>query len=472
MTRITHGTFPIAKPPHLETRADATPPLLPAAWECTALLHAYSPPPRNDPKTTPFYQMCLAFIGYVAGETMSIRVVGLDYGTWWYVITPSGTKVSTDKGLTFTDVDMGWTLPTQTWLPSTASYFQTGYLNWMEAQEVDWWKQPVENSNAATWTWFDSATSLPFRMMFGAPPPSPTMGDPAQLAFFQNFSFTYFPTFEATASPNVSTWVTPVIEGFQPGNPNNLKLVVWNDCFYMTTFMTPVDSASLPLPTVVLYQWKPDADYRVVTDRAQATIMSYEYNPSAGFQDQVALLYGVAPTGTTPPPWAGNGFIYNEIYFLTRGYPTPVVLSCDNIGLGQQPPDWARIPAVEGKIHATVTDNSALSPGQATNIISVLFPPTREYPQGRYLWTWYSLLPGSDGTNARPVTFMESASNIAEGGTSLALADYYDYVESPSWFPAEYYALPELCTVSGAGGKATDKPTGAALHHTAPAPKA
>ncbi|MBL6430546.1 MAG: hypothetical protein HPM95_02270 [Alphaproteobacteria bacterium] len=222
----------------------------------------------------------------------------------------------------------------------------------------------------------------------------------------------------------------------------------------------------------MLYQWKPDADYRVVTDRAQATIMSYEYNPSAGFPGSGGAALWRRSVRHHAAALGGNGFVYNEIYFLTWGYPTPVVLSCDNIGLGQQPPDWARIPAVEGKIHATVTDNSALSPGQATNIISVLFPPTREYPQGRYLWTWYSLLPGSDGTNARPVTFMESASNIAEGGTSLALADYYDYVRSRAGSGRVLRALPELCTVSGAGGKATDKPTGAALHHTAPAPKA
>lgn len=467
MPALAHGLFPVARPPQLRAKADAQPPALPPAWQCTALLHSFSPPPRNDPQTTPFYQMCIAHISFIANQVMSICVVGLDYGTWWYRITPQGTQLSTNKGATWTVVDMGWTLPTQNWLNNQPSYFQTGYLNWMEAQEVDWWKQPVPGSNATTWMWFDTASQLPFRLMFGAPPSSPAMGDPGQLAFFQNFSFTYFPSFAPASSPNVDTWVDPVIAGFQPGNPNNQKLVVWNSCFFMTTYMTPVDSKSMPLPTVVLYQWKPNEGYRVASDRGQATIMSYEYNPSAGFQDQVAMLYGVAPSGTTPPPLAGSGYIYNETFFLSRGYPFPIVWSCDNIGLGQEPPDWARIPAVDGTIHASIHNNPALSPGQTTNIISVLFPPTKEYPQGRYLWTWYSPFPGSDGTRSRPVTFMESASTIAEGGTSLALADYYDYQESPVWFPPEFFDLPALCLAKPKpGALKASPPKGAAIRGT------
>ena len=130
---------------------------------------------------------------------------------------------------------------------------------------------------------------------------------------------------------------------------------------------------------------------------------------------------------------------------------------------------WARIPAVDGTIHGSITDNPSLSPGQTTNIISVLFPPTKEYPQGRYLWTWYSPFPGSDGARARPVTFMESASTISEGGTALALADYYLYQTSPVWFPAEVFALPPLCTAGTDADKYRKKdepakPKGAALH--------
>lgn len=168
-----------------------------------------------------------------------------------------------------------------------------GYLNWMQAQQLDWWKQPVPSSDATTWIWFNSggaSAGLPFRMMFGAPPPTPTTGDPRQLGFFQNFSFTYFPSFWATETPVIDVWTPPDIPGFTPGNPDNYQLVVWNIRFSMTTWMTPVDSASFPLPTVVNYQWASDANYRVVTDRAQLTDMSYQYNPSRGFAYQLALL--------------------------------------------------------------------------------------------------------------------------------------------------------------------------------------
>jgi len=452
MKQVVQGSFPVLKPPRF-AQLEQSPgvPVLPATWECTALLHPYSPPPSSAPQATPFFQLCVAAVSYVQGQVLSIQVTGIDDGgTWWYKVTPTGTTLSLDQGNSWQSVNMGWSLPTTQWLTQTPTYFETSYLNWMQAQQVDWWKQPVPNSNATTWIWFDSATALPFRMMFGAPPPSPTVGDPAQLAFFQNFSFTYFPSFTPTSNPNVSVWSPPDIPGFQAGNPGDSQLVVWNDCFAMTTFMTPVDSASFPLPTVVLYQWKPDVNYQETTDRSQLTVMSYEYNPSAGYSDQVALLYGAAPSGVQPPPNAGNGYIYNETIFLTRGYPTPIVWSCQNIGLGQEPPNWASIPAVDGTIHAQVTNNPALCPGQSVNIISVLFPPTTEYPQGRYLWTWYSPFPGSDGTHARPVTFMESASDIAEGGTSLALADYFEYFESPVWLPSEFFALPAICSIPAA----------------------
>jgi len=449
--KVAYGTFPVLPAPRLDSDDGIVQPVLPARWQCTALLHPYSPPPDSSPQTTPFFQLCLAAIAFIDGQILSIQVTGLEYGQWWYKITPGGTSVSVDQGRTWTSINVGWALPTTNWLGDQAAYFKTGYLNWMEAQQVDWWKQPVENSDATTWIWFDTSTGLPFRMMFGAPPPTPTTGDPAQLAFFQNFSFTYFTQFAASANPNINTWSPATIPGFNAGNPFNYQLIEWNSCFAMTTLMTPVDSASMPLPTCVLYQWKPDADYQQARDRTQCTMMSYEYNPSAGFETQIAMLYGAAPGGmSSPPALSGQGFIFNEIIFITRGYPTPVVLSCQNIGLGEEPPNWAAIPAVEGTIQATVVNNPALCPNQTVTIISVLFPPSTQYPQGRYLWTWYSPFPGSDGSHSRPVTFMESASNIAEGGTSLALADYYDYLEMPAgdWFPPEFFDLPVLCLIN------------------------
>jgi len=442
MNQDISDAYPDLKLPTARFDNAPSPPVLPSSWQCTALLHPYSPPPNNDPNPrVPFFQLCVATIGYIEGVVLSVQITGLDYGgTWWYKIAADGTTLSTDRGATWKSVDMGWTLPSTRWLSDSASWFAAAYLNWMGAQELDWWKQPVPNSKATTWIWFNhggNSAGLPFRMMFGAPPALPNKGDPGQLAMFQNFSFIYFPSFWATKTPNVDTWSPPDITGLQPGNPKNYQLVVWNQCFGMTTVMTPVDSASFPLPTRVLYQWASDKQYQAATDRAQFTEMSYIYNPKSGFDTQIALLYGIAPPGVKPPALAGSGYIYNVL--------GAKVTSCANLGLGQEPPDWARIPAVEGTIHAVVTNNPTLCPKQVVTIISVLFPPSDEYPQGRYLWTWYSPFPGSDGPQARPVTFMESASEIGVG-TSLALADYFAYREySPGSIPASVFALPSAC---------------------------
>ena len=468
MTDFSHATFPDVQPPKVNVEITPPKPGLPDYFTATVLLHPYSPPPlKGDDGTTPFFQLSIATVSYAVNQIMSICVVGLKTGSrWWYKITPSGVSVQINDGA-WEPAGIDWRLPGTDWLGAQATYFQTGYINWMEAQFCQWWKQPVSGSNATTWTWFDNATGLPFRMMFGAPPPTPTSADPDQLAFFQNFSFTYFPSIEPVGSPPpTDAWIEPEIAGFFNGNPNNWKLPVWNNHFSMTTLMTPVDSASFPLPTVVFYQWLEGSQYAVAEDRAQATIMSYEYNPQQG-GSQVALLYGVAPPGVSPPPLAGKGFLYNQIIILVRGAPEPIVYSCDSMPLGAEPPDWARIPAVDGTIHATIEDNPALSPGQDTAVISVLFPPTKEYPQGRYLWTWYSPNPGSDGTVARPVTFMESASTIAEGGTSLALADYFDYAISPTPFPADYFACPPICLAQDdekAGGPGVKGPTALLAH--------
>ena len=418
------------------------PPEVPAWWAATAILHPFSPPPADDPQPdVPFFQLCTADLLYIEGSYLSAQITGCEYGNWWYAVFPDHTELSLDGGKTWSIVDMGWTLPTTSWfgeqLPN-AKCAGTSYLNWMQAQLVDWWKIPVTGSLATTWLWFDSQTGLPFRLMFGQPPPTPTYGDPSQLALFQMFSFTYFPSFAPIAEVDMPTgWSPTDIPGFACGNPAGYELVVWNPNFGMTTLMTPVDEASDPLPTRVLYRWAPDVQYKELTDRAQSTLMWYSANPQSGLVNETALLFGVAPPGVPPPKYSGSGFLVDLHQDET--------LTCQSMPFGEEPPWWARIPAVEGEIQACIGDNPALCPGNGIAVISVLFPPSDEYPQGRYLWTWYSPFPGSDGTHARPVTFMESASTIAEGGTSLALVDYFDYEELADPIDPSCYTIPAAC---------------------------
>lgn len=426
------------------------PPTLPSSWSCVALLHPFSPPLPNDPNPdTPFFELCIAWVTYVAGEGMDAQIVGESGKNWWYKILPTNeTYVSRDRGETWKQVDMGWALPSTNWLSADASCAGLSYLNWMQAQELAWWRQPDPSpSLAATWFWFNAdgpATNLPFRMMFGAPPPSPYQGDTSKLAFFQMYSFVYFPQFSPVGRIPQRWYGVPPIFGFSWGNPNGYKLFEWNANFGMTVFMTPVDKNSNPLPTRVLYRWASDKEYQSLTDRAQSTWMLYSYNPNSSTLYEDAYMYGIAPSHIKPPPAnSGSNFLFNQSRNGTRHCTT---LKIDGVALGLQLPNWVSTPGVQGTIHATLANHPTLCPDNNVTIVSVLFPPSETYTTGRYLWTWYSPFPGSDGTHSRPVTFMESASEIG-AGTSLALADYFYYEEFKEPIDPRNFTAPATCTM-------------------------
>lgn len=447
MTKRTNGVDPVPVDAYPTLRpVSASPPVMPKAWECVALLHPFSPPLSKDPKpATPFFQLCVATIKYVEGAFLSAQIAGCSYGTWWYVVTPQGTKLSRDGGRTWTPVDMGWTLPSNWFgarLPN-ATCAGSSPLNWMPVQSVDWWKVPVplpESPPAATWMWFDSASHVPVRMMFGYGPPKPTMGDPTQLALFQMYSFTYFPVFaEATSLTQPAAWTDPTFPGFTVGNPDRLENFVWSSNFGFTALMTPVNEKFNPLPTRILYVWKPDIEYSVSSDRAQSSLMLYTYNGGTT-REQEALLMGPPPPGVPPPADSDTGFLItvdddgSESCIGGSQFPFP-----------QEPPDWISIPAVEATIRATITDNPVLCPGETVTVYSVLFPPAPpNYPEATYLWTWYAPLVGSGGRRSRPVTFMQSQSGVGVG-TSLALADYFYYDEFAEPIEASNFAVPDAC---------------------------
>jgi hypothetical protein len=427
------------------------PPVLPPAWECYALLHPFSPLQSNSTPAdaeTPFFELCAAYINYQEGVFFSAQMTGSSGRNWWYFIDADGTFLSSDEGNSWNPVDLGWTLPGTNWFGNesqNASCAGTSPLNWMPLPAMNWWKMPVPGTSppsppAATWMWFNADTNFPARLMFGQGPPSPTMGDPDQLALFQMFSFTYFSSFDGNTSPPES-WTNPAagIQNFSFGNPNNFQLFTWNLAFGMTAFMTPVNENFNPLPTRVLYNWKPDEEYQVYSDRAQNTLMEYNYNPSNPYTAQVALLTGPAPSGTTPPQFSDSGFL---IY-----YDGDTVTECDtgsNFPFPQEPPDWIAIPGEEGTIQATVAGNPALCGDYTVTILSVLFPPSvPNYPDSTYLWTWYSPL-NSDGSASRPVTFMQSQSGVGVG-TSLALADYFYYQEFDEWIDPANNEIPDQC---------------------------
>ncbi len=433
-------------------------PTMPDAWTATVLLHPFSPPPKNDPKPkNPFFQMGIATLDYLKDVYFSARIAGCE-DNWWYVVTPDGTTLSLDGGKTWKAADMGWSLP-KNWYGAQAPHVRcTGAspINWMFKSSVDWWVVPVplpgDGPPAATWMWFDSESKAPVRMMFGNGPPSPTLGDPTQLAFFQMFSLIHFADFKALdaarAPAQPSVWADPTIPGLSVGNPKGYKPFVWPNNMATTTFSTPVNGLFNPLASRTLYTWTNDAKYKVYTDRAQSTLMHYTYNqPPPKGQKAVdvveSLLTGVPPKGDPSAPHAGVGFLYTHFKDGSERCETG-----DAFGFGAEPPNWLSIPGEEGTCEATIVNNDRLCPNQTVTIWSVLFPPADKYPQGTYLWTWYSPL-SADGSLARPVLFMQAQSGV-NAGTSLALDDYY-WFDTP-WTPIDpgNFLIPPYCLTPNA----------------------
>lgn len=423
-------------------------PNMPSSWKAVALLHPFSPPLSSDPRPdNPFFQLCVANIEYHAGSSLSVQVAGCEYGTWWYWITPAKTELSKDQGRTWSTIDLGWTFPSN-WFGAQmgeATCVGSSPLNWMKGPVVNWWKVPVpkpdQQPSGATWMWFDALINAPVRMMFGEGPPLPEKGDPDRLAFFQMYSFTYIPVFDVIdSSPSRPPWSSPTFRGFNVGNPRGFGDFVWSSNFGMTAFMTPVNEKFNPLPTRVLYVWKPDDRYRIFSDRAQNTLMRYDYNPG-DLAEQVALLTGRAPAGVSPPPDSDEGFLVN---YYNDGQPASCV-GGSAFPFPQESPTWVSTPAVKATIQATIVNNSVLAPGQVVTVFSVLFPPALpNYPEATYLWTWYSPRDAS-GLNSRPVTFMQSQSGVGVG-TSLALADYFYYEELEQPIAPANFAVPACCS--------------------------
>jgi hypothetical protein len=443
-------------PPHLYpvlTPFAGSAPAMPPRWQAVALLQPFSPPQAgNAQPNSPFFQLCLANLSYVEGEYFSAQIAGTEYGSWWYIISPQGTRLSTDKGATWVPVDMGWQLPASGWFGSAQpTCAGTSPLNWMTTQTTEWWKIPVvlpSGPPAATWMWFDAQGRQPVRMMYGQGPASPTQGDPNQLPLLQMYSFTYFPQFKPSTDGLPPIWMQPLIDGFKLGNPGGYSNFVFNPNFGMTALMTPVNEKYNPLPTRVLYVWKPDAEYSVATDRAQSTLMLNTYNQGlledAPMASQEALLTGHAPKGTRPPAGSHTSFLITTNTDGTQTCAGPK--SKPPFDFPQEAPDWVSIPGVQATIRATITDNPVLCPNTTILIYSVLFPPaTPNYPDSTYLWTWYAPLT-KDGKLSRPVTFMQSQSGVGVG-TSLALADYFAFEVLAKPIDPANFTVPAVCNL-------------------------
>ncbi|NQZ58989.1 MAG: hypothetical protein HRT88_16175, partial [Lentisphaeraceae bacterium] len=97
--------------------------------------------------------------------------------------------------------DTGWStkpILAHLGLRDDATYVGTTPLNWLMKEDVDAWKQSYatdKGDKAAIWFWLDKNTNLK-RIMYGKAPQTFPLSSPLELPLFQNFSFTWFTSFE------------------------------------------------------------------------------------------------------------------------------------------------------------------------------------------------------------------------------------------------------------------------------------
>ena len=228
--------------------------------------------------------------------------------------------------------------------------------------------------------------------------------------------------------------------GFKCGNDDNWPLFEWPTTVTFSSLDIPIDAPSNPVPTKVTYQWNNLTSSPF--DRFQVTRLNFNpYNKNNPVFFEEAIMFG--PNCVQNNPFTGRGFIVDD-------HRTDWTSSCHEFDphLGQQPPNWPK--EGQGEIHAVIKspegeNSNWKSPFTGSNnsvaLISVFFPPhLPNYPDTTYLWTWYDYSMFSDSevifNKARPITFMQSSPKIG-AGTSLALADYFDYYEVNGTFPID-----------------------------------
>ena len=398
-------------------------PILPEEWSATVLLHPFSPrQSQYTAKDMLFTQLAIAMLAYSSKRKLFyINVQGCSEGTWHYKMDGKNTYIwNRDNWL---EVDMGWDFPSRDWLDESSTYVGNSALNWMkEDEDMAWWKQ--RNNNSSNWFWFNKK-GVPFRIMFGTPPPSISKGNKNNLAFFQMFSFSYIVNFHP-AFENLTSFS---IAGLKCGNPYSFEVFNWTSHFTMSAMMIPIDFKSNPLPTSVFYRWD-DSWNGKREGRLQTTNLYNTYNVNQGLVSTAALFGGWSDEHYKP-----DGYLLDSDTSTWTHRCERVIV--DDMPIGQEPPWWpilgkAQIMAVIRK--PLYSPANWVSPLTGTNrtvaILGLLFPPhPPQYPDSTYLWTWYDYTEFSEGKGpARPITFMQSASTLGEG-TSLALADYFDYFQ-------------------------------------------
>ncbi|XP_066929808.1 uncharacterized protein [Clytia hemisphaerica] len=433
---------------------------LPDTWSATIVLHPFSEEQGTGPERDfPFFQLSHGQMtyDYQKGE-MLIYVKGCLYGEWWFNVTTHATFVARNSSMQWKKIDLGWTLPGKNWIDPEDKYIGHSQLNWMNDEvDVDWWKKNYKNTS--TWTWFDrNNDGFPFRIMFSAPPRSNLKGEPDNLAFFQMYSFSFIVNAKPEPIHHSRLHIMDIGKiGLTCGNPDNFQVFNWTNHFSVSAHMIPVDYPHNPYPTKVYYRWNDDEEYTGAPfDRSQSTIFYHDYNRFERMEGIRADLFGHWNSTTKPRP--GVGFLLKTA--IDSRQTECSQMFAGEMPIAQQPPWWpqlgqANIQAIIRRPeNASDEWRSPLTGSDRTvAIIRVTFPShLPNFPNSTSLWTWYDYTDFIQAkAAARPIVFMQSAPKF-ELGTSLALADFFDFHVLPdtvhSRTPLDLENLNTFCNIT------------------------
>jgi hypothetical protein len=387
------STLPLPQPAKCERRAH---PQLPPKWRASFLLAPFTKA-----------QLMLAEITHDGSLAATrIRVYGLEHGSAEFLIIGSNTYELQSEDASVVGCrklgDTGWRALPRDWLGRTAQCVGSAPIAEMPAE---WWKIPAEPAPATNWIWFKASDRTPFRLRFERP--SDRLAILSRHALSHQIAFAAAPDVDlsgvaaackgqkvqapsgrdalaevfdrmARAADRAQTEIErlmPELDANCPAAP----LPDWPDQFITTTFMTPSDSDSIPLPAEVIYDWHV---------KSQRTRMFWPDKSPIRSED--ALLIG--PDG----------------YELIRNRSGR--LACHGSLPGALKANWAT--AAPCTCAGMIKGGTPLTPYGSTRILNC--PMTAP----RVAWAWFA----HDG---RPMLFMETSSSGDPGRGLLTLVDYH-----------------------------------------------
>lgn len=317
----------------------------------------------------------------------------------------------------------------------------------INGENRQWWKDNAEQVPGANWYWFNTdADRNLFRTM-------PYKGV-NNLGIAGKYAFTYYSDFSPQSSTNIGALkqlcginnldeslpagnaieladaidqLLPPVEDvssdgaapevsaapFYPGveqcNSPGQQPPPWPNTVQATTFLTAVNVAYSPFPSLVRY------------NAGEQGLRTDMYNPWPS-KDKKWDLYSARLHNNT----GYSAYATNDNY-----------QSCEQDLPGPPVANWMAIDGCECK--AALPANSALNPRDETLLVMMcpLTPQSTSPDNPQVFWTWYGEQSGS------PQVFMQSDSS-ATAGTGLNLADYYSWQPNVSVDPA-IFTPPPIC---------------------------